>query len=474
MMISFILNEKLVETNKPAGTTLLDFIRYEADLKGTKIGCREGDCGACTVLAGTLIGPKIRYRTIVSCLTPLGNIHGKHIVTVEGINMAHLSPVQEALVEHNGTQCGFCTPGFVMSLTAFLLSEDGCSVKDAIAAIDGNICRCTGYKSIEKAAAQIAEIKSEIDISKKMTRLIEKGYLPSYFKTIPKALEKIEDVNTDQNNKGHLIGGGTDLMVQRPDELTGQKIKILVHDQELKGIKVKDGYCMLGAETSATEIMESAVLQKHFPRLSNHFKLISSTPIRNMGTIAGNIVNASPIGDLSILFLALNADIFLKTNYGNKRKLALKDFFLGYKKLAKTENEIIEHIGFFLPDEESFFNFEKVSKRQYLDIASVNSAIGFKLSDGKLKNVHLSAGGVSPVPLYLKKTSAYLVDNEINIETIITANTIAQEEISPIGDIRGSVEYKRLLLRQLIFSHFIELFPNEISINLLLQQNLLI
>ena len=463
-MISFILNEKLVTTHKPDGTTLLDFIRYEADLKGTKIGCREGDCGACTVLEGKLMGSKVRYQTIVSCLTPLGNIHGKHIVTVEGLNMEQLSPVQEALVEHNGTQCGFCTPGFVVSLTSFLLSENGSSVKNAIAAIDGNICRCTGYKSIERAAGQIAELKSKIDKGEKINSLIEEGYLPSYFKTIPKRLEKIVSEKIEDSNQGHIIGGGTDLMVQKPDEILGQKLNLLSNDEKLSGIKVEDGYCMLGAETSVTELLESAILQKHFHKLNDHFKLISSTPIRNMGTIAGNFVNASPIGDLSIFFLALKADIYLKGISENKRKVALKDFFLDYKKLSKSETEIIEQIGFYLPDEHTFFNFEKVSKRQYLDIASVNSAISFKLRDGKLKNVHLSAGGVSPVPLYLKSTSEYLTGKQINNDTISSANEILQAEISPISDIRGTKEYKRLLLRQLFFAHFYVLLPNKISI----------
>src|SRR5437868_10825396 len=156
-MIRFILNDKLIETGLPSGSTVLDFIRYHKRLVGTKIGCREGDCGACTILAGDLENDKLIYRSVTSCLMPLGNAAGKHIVSVEGINMKELSPVQQALVDSNGTQCGFCTIGFVMSLTGFVLNENEKNFEEAIAAMDGNICRCTGYKSIERAAAVLSE-----------------------------------------------------------------------------------------------------------------------------------------------------------------------------------------------------------------------------------------------------------------------------------------------------------------------------
>ena len=156
-MIRFILNEKLVETELASGSTVLDYIRYYKRLVGTKIGCREGDCGACTILVGDFENNKLVYRSMTSCLMPLGNAHGKHIVSVEGVNMKELSPVQQAMVDTNGTQCGFCTIGFVMSLTGFVLNDTAKQYDDAIAAIDGNICRCTGYKSIERAAAILSE-----------------------------------------------------------------------------------------------------------------------------------------------------------------------------------------------------------------------------------------------------------------------------------------------------------------------------
>jgi xanthine dehydrogenase small subunit len=458
-MISFVLNDRLLHTYMPAGMTLLDFIRYERNLKGTKIGCREGDCGACNVLEGKFADGSICYSTIVSCLTPLGNVHGKHIVTVEGLNMDKLSPVQELLVEHNGTQCGFCTPGFVISLTSFLLSERHATVEEAIAAMDGNICRCTGYKSIERAAEELVRIKAGADGNDLTLGLIQKGYLPAYFGNTSALLKEIERESIHQHG-GQLLGGGTDLLVQKPDEILESKTNLLFDRKDLKGIRIEGGKCMIGAEATATDIMESGVLLQHFSNIKKHFKLVSSTPIRNMGTLGGNIVNASPIGDLTIFYLALDASLHLNRN-GRNREVKLKDFFIDYKNPDIEPGEIIEALSFEIPSEHCLFNFEKVCKRTHLDIASVNSAISLQMDGDHISAAHLSAGGVSPIPLYLSETSAFLTGKPVDADTLIRAAELADQEISPISDIRGSKQYKRQLLRQLIIAHFIELFPEK-------------
>ncbi len=161
-MIRFILNNEDITTDLHAGTTVLDFVRYHQNLKGTKIGCREGDCGACTILVGELIDDRVRYRSMTSCLMPLANASGKHIVTVEGINPVDgsLTPVQQAMLDESGTQCGFCTVGFVMSLTGFAIDDVEKTHAMAVSSIDGNICRCTGYKSIERAAVRVCDAVS--------------------------------------------------------------------------------------------------------------------------------------------------------------------------------------------------------------------------------------------------------------------------------------------------------------------------
>lgn len=185
-MIQFILNDENISTDLPAGTTVLDFVRYYKNLKGTKIGCREGDCGACTILVGELQDKKVRYRTMTSCLMPLANASGKHIVTVEGINPddGSLTPVQQAMVDESGTQCGFCTVGFVMSLTGFCIDDTEKTTEMAVSAVDGNICRCTGYKSIERAAAKVCDAVSA-------GRGDTATYVPPYFEDMSKRLEAI-------------------------------------------------------------------------------------------------------------------------------------------------------------------------------------------------------------------------------------------------------------------------------------------
>ena len=418
------------------------------------------------MLEGSFEDDRVNYKTIVSCLTPLGNAHGKHIVTIEGINLNELSPIQNAMAEHSATQCGFCTPGFVMSFTGHALSHDASTKEKAIAAISGNICRCTGYMSIEKAADSINELIKIKDIKNPVQWMVKNKFLPKYFSEIKLRLKEIELLPI-KDNISQIIGGGTDLMVQRPEEIAESDINFFYTRKDLKNI-TKDKDCIkIGSGVTATEIMKSDIILEYFPEMQTHFKLISSEQIRNMGTIAGNFVNASPIGDLSIIFLALNANITLKESK-NTRKIPLKIFFLSYKKLDLKKDEIVESISIPVPESGAKFNFEKVSKRTYLDIASVNSAIYLKVINDTIEECFVSAGGVSAIPKYLEKTSAYLTGKKIMNGTIIKANEILQEEISPISDIRGTAEYKRLLLRQLFFAHFIKLFPENISLNELL------
>jgi xanthine dehydrogenase small subunit len=462
-MITFILNEKLVSFDKPESTSLLDLIRYEMDLPGTKIGCREGDCGACTVIEGTLSNGKINYKSIVSCLTPLANVHGKHIVTIEGLNMEHLSIVQKAIVDNGATQCGFCTPGFIMSLTAHSLSDEKSDREKVIASLSGNICRCTGYKSIEKAAGEISDLLKDKNMEEPVNWLVENRFLPGYFLTIPERIAEIEDNHQSPGSNNIMIAGGTDLMVQKAEVLAETNTISLQYRKELRGIKVEKGRCIIGASTTASEIVQSSILNEIIPEISAYFKLVSSESIRNMGTIAGNIVNASPIGDLTIMFLALNADI-VTDDSGNQHTISLKNFYIDYKKLNIKKNEFIKSVIFTLPEKPILFNFEKVSKRTHLDIASVNSAIQIVMDGEKVKECYLSAGGVSPIPLFLTKTCEFLKGKTISQEILSKANSVLQDEISPISDVRGSREYKRLLLRQLFFAHFNNLFPGVLNL----------
>ena len=466
-MIEFILNNDHIKTTVNAGITLLDFIRENQQLKGTKIGCREGDCGACTVLSGTLQKDKsVTYKAITSCISPLGNAHGKHIVTIEGTNLiSKLTTTQKAMADNHASQCGFCTPGFVVSLTGLALDNKLISYDDGFNAISGNICRCTGYKSIERSARNIVDMLKNKNSADHITWLIDNNFIPPYFTDIKDRLYAIKTI--DHGKTAKYVAGGTDLYVRYADLLADEKVSLLSSTNELSGISFYKNNCVIGASTTVSDMMYNNAMQVYFPEIQSYLKLVASEQIRNMATIAGNLVNASPIGDMTILFLALNSKITIKNTEGKLRTIRLKDFYKSYKKIDLLEQEIVINIAFEVPDTSHLFNFEKVSKRTHLDIASVNSAICLRSNGNIMEDVHLSIGGVAPIPKYLTKTSDFLNHKEINHATLIAANNVLQQEIHPISDVRGSDEYKRLLARQLFFAHFVKLFPKKIDLTTL-------
>ncbi len=335
-------------------------------------------------------------------------------------------------------------------------------------------------------------------------------FVPQYFDRIPSRLGQLQVAHGQPptTNSQLFVSGGTDLYVQRHDAMTESEATHLFYDDELRTIRDAGEYVEIGASVTVTDLLESPVMNAIFPDLYKHLKLVSSTPIRNMATLAGNFVNASPIGDMTVWFLAMDAEIELCTSprvskgdsevssvsplltrglpqHGAEiRMIPLRDLYLGYKQLAKTPDEMITAIRFRKPAGDHRFNFEKVCKRTYLDIASVNTAISLTVRstpgegwmppalsvppavaggavpsqgvDHTIIAAHVAAGGVAPIPLYLQKTSEFLVGKTVNAETITAANEIMQSEISPISDVRGTESYKRLLLRQLFRAHFVE------------------
>jgi xanthine dehydrogenase small subunit len=459
-LTKFILNNKEITTALPQGMLLLDFIRYQQNLKGTKIGCREGDCGACTVLTGELCDGKVKYQSATSCLTPLGNINNKHVVTVEGVNMEALNPIQQTMCDEGGTQCGFCTPGFIVSMAGYCLSDAEPTQQNAVAAVDGNICRCTGYKSIERALDKLNILLADKPGQDATAFVTKKAILPSYFTGIPERLKALQISPNGAQLKpaARYVGGGTDLYVQQHEAMVYADIDFLGPKNELKGISQQGETCTIGGATTVTQFATSPIIQKAFAGIADYVELVSSTPIRNIATFAGNFVNASPIGDFSIFFLALDAQLEL-TDGKTTRNIPLRQFYKGYKQLDKLPQEYISKFSFRLPNAATLFNFEKVSKRTHLDIASVNSAIKLLMNGNIITEASVSAGGVGPIPMYLAKASAFLAGKELTEKLVLKAIDIAQTEVSPISDARGTDEYKRLLLGQLIKAHFIKLFP---------------
>lgn len=461
-MIKFILNHTEINSSDPSGMLLLDFIRYHQHLTGTKIGCREGDCGACTVLVGELIDGNLIYTSATSCLMAIGNAAGKHIVTIEGLNVEGLNAVQQAFADEAATQCGFCTPGFIVSLAGFCMSNDTPTYNNAINSINGNICRCTGYKSIERAAGVINKLMQKRKDHDAVLFAMENNIIPAYFSSVKEKLQRLnqDNIKNAVNITGKkVLGGGTDLYVQQHDSMQQEDIHFLFDHHTLNGITQQGNECWMGAAVTAADIARSPIFKNHFPGLDKYIKLVSSTQIRNMATIAGNICNASPIGDFSIFLLSLDAQLLLSDG-SNTRTLPLRQFYKGYKILDKSKDEFVEKIFFQLPALSDHFNFEKVCKRTYLDIATVNTAIHLTVKEDVIQSAGLAAGGVGPIPCYLFETSAFLKGKKITPQLVEALLPLMQSEITPISDVRGTAAYKRLLLEQLVKAHFLKFFPS--------------
>lgn len=460
-MRHFLLNDSAIGTDWPADSVLLDFLRENQRLTAAEPGCREGDCGACQVLLGAWDGEELRYRPVNSCLLPLGEAEGRHIVTLEGLNPAGLSPIQQALLEEGGVQCGYCTAGLIVALTGYLLEAQSLAPADAQDAVAGNLCRCTGYAGIRRALGRLCAhlaLPAESPAGR-VERLTGLGILPAYFLSIPQRLRQLPASEPSAApGVAVRVGGGTDLFTRQPERLADRPLVLLSRRSSLQGIWTEGERLFIGAETSEEDIRSSPLLNAHFPSLEQDFRLIASTPVRHRATLGGNLANASPIADGAVYFMAHNASLGLKQGR-QLRELPLGRFFLDYKRVDLREGEEIEWLAVELPAKPAAFSFEKTSRRAHLDIATVNSALRIEVVDGVVENAWLSAGGVAPTPLLLERACECLAGRRLDAAAVKEAARLALEQATPISDIRGSADYKRLLLRQLVYAHFLKLFP---------------
>lgn len=465
MALRFLVNRDERETTMPGGAVVLDLIRNGLHLTGTREGCREGDCGACTVLIGTPEAHGVSYRAVNSCLLPVAELRGRHLVTIEGLTPhGGLSIVQRSFVDLGASQCGFCTPGMIVSMTGYLLSTLEPSVKGAVDSLGGNICRCTGYAAVRRAAEEtvLAVGHSPAESPSSTAHhgfLVERGVLPEYFPGIPSRLLQMDKEDTGTVDDSRVkVAGGTDLFAVRAEELREMPLDLLSRNPALRGIRREEGSTVLGAAVTVTELFESCVLRP-YGDFHDSLGLVSSAQIRNRATLGGNIVNASPIGDLTVMMMPLGAELLLRSEDGAARTVPLHSFFLGYKKLDMREDELLESVRLPDPDLGLSCSFEKVSLRRHMDIASVNSAAAFVLSGDTIVSAEISAGGVAPVPLLLERTSKTLSGSTLSAGTAELAAGTAMEEVSPIDDVRGSAEFKRRLLGRLVRAHFLKLRP---------------
>ncbi|MBN2874084.1 MAG: FAD binding domain-containing protein [Spirochaetales bacterium] len=465
--IRFRLNEALHEIEVREESLALDWIRNEAGLKGTKEGCREGDCGACLVLlGGRNPDGAVEWRSVTSCTLAMGELDGKHVVTIEGVSSAGLTPVMEAMLDEGASQCGFCSPGFVLALTGYLVSGARIDPVEAMVAVEGNLCRCTGYGSIRRAASKLAGAFAELPAASadRIELLAERGVLPPALAAL--MLQPPEPVGADGASgsvagEGPVLGGGTDYFVRNPDPEPGLAPRFVYQSADNRFIKAttRDGrpWVEMGAATNATDFFTSPVVRAAAPGIERFEADVASPPIRNRATLAGNIANASPIADMTAMLIALRAEIRL-AGAGGERVVALEDFFQGYKKLDLLPGEVIAGIAF--PADWSRFAFEKAAKRDRLDIATVNCAVAVRQSaDGTIEAAAYAAGGVAAMPLRLRELEDAMTGARPSAELARTIGTLAAKAGSPMSDVRGSSTYRTRLLERLAWAACTRLWP---------------
>lgn len=498
--MKILVNDRWIEPRAPYGSPALDFIRGEMGLTGTKEGCREGDCGACAVLVGEFAREGAgeakggsdgapRYAALPSCLLALGDLAGKHIVTIEGLGSSSpdgLTPVMRAFLEENASQCGFCSPGFIIALSAWLAAPGRPDLEGAMMAVDGNLCRCTGYGAIRRAAERLAGEFADLpeDGGARLGILVERGVLPrSTLEFMEKGGSEVDEARRRTADEGSIvIGGGTDYFVRNPDPGADFRPLLLRSLGDLKGIApvTIEGspWVRIGAATIVRDFFASARVREAAPGIETFERDFASTLIRNVATLGGNIANASPVGDITAMLMALGAVLEIgspQAEAAKPRLLPIEEFFKGYKQTALEGDEIIRAIlipGDGNPDSPPGaggknsrirFSFEKIAKRKNLDIAAVNTAISFRVNDGRIHGARISAGGVAAVPLLLRKASALMENFPIADPKALAAlaravSAAAEEEVSPIGDVRGSAAYRKRMTGRLVLAHFIRLF----------------
>ncbi len=459
-LIRFILNETNVDASVTSGISLLEYLRNDRSQNGTKEGCNEGECGACNVLIGELVADRVEYQPMPACMIPLAELHQKHVVTIEGLNTGQLSVVQSAMVNCGATQCGFCIPGFVVSMTAWTMSAtkplDECGLSEAIS---GNLCRCTGYRSIRDAGCQVIENLREIgEREDRVEALVQLGELPSHFATIKDRLSSLPlPVAALESDAADVIriAGGTDLYCQQRDTLGAHAVRSLYRSLPTEEVRELDGWIEVDAHMTFESFGNHPIIQTAIPEIQRYNQRIASWPIRTRATLAGNLCNASPIADVTCLLLALGAELELLGHNG-PRMVALEDFYLGYKKPAANADELVTLIRFPQTTPNTRIHWEKISKRSTLDIATVNSAARIEIQDGWVSRARLAFGGVAAIPLLMTKTNAFLAGKAMCTEVALEAAQLAQTECAPISDIRGAAEYRKLLVRQLVLAHFMQ------------------
>ncbi len=470
--VKFLLNDKLIVINNPdPNQTVLNYIRTELKKTGTKEGCSEGGCGACTIVLGELVDNKIIYKAINSCISFVPSLNGKQLLIVEDLvsKDGKLHPVQDAMVKFHGSQCGFCTPGFVMSLFSMFKNNKKLNNELITDSLSGNLCRCTGYRPIIDAAKSLNKKDRNDQFSKNNNKVIQllKKIKPKniyikkedkiYFS--PKNIKDLKNIIKKYSNFSFLAGG-TDLSLKVTKER--KEIPFIIDLNEIKEldfIKVNKNYLEVGASTPLIKFEKE--IKKYYPDFYSVLKRYGSVQIRNVGTIGGNIATASPIGDTLPILLSLNAEILIE-GFDKRKVIPINNFFIDYRKTKLKKNEFIHSIKIPLFKKNIFKAF-KVSKRFDDDISSVCGSFNFKINKNKIKEVFIAFGGMAAVPKRAKACEKILKNKPLNLSTFNQAKNSLDKDLSPIGDMRASKEYRLEIAKNLLMKCFVEIDSNKLT-----------
>ena len=442
--------------------TVLQHLREDLHCTGTKEGCAEGDCGACTVVVGSLENGALTLKAVNSCIQFAVTLDGRALFSVEDIQLADgvLHPVQQAMVECHGAQCGFCTPGFVMSLWALYLKQNGtppsrCQIDDALS---GNLCRCTGYRPIVDAARRMGELPrvgfdraglaAELTAIRRDAMAVFSNSVGGHRFFAPRTFDELVQVRAD-HPQAQLLAGSTDigLWVTKQLREIGDIIYI-GHVDALKAITQADGMIDIGAGATLDDAYRAVC--RHYPdQLSDMWQRFASLPIRNAGTLGGNVANGSPIGDSMPWLIALGAVLVLRDRSG-ARAMALEDFYLGYRHTDLRPGEFVQTVRVPLPRAGVQFRTYKLAKRFDQDISAVCAAFAFELEGDHIVSARIAFGAMAPIPQRAVRTEALLTGRQWSEATLRAAMDMLAEEYAPLSDMRASSAYRMQAAQNLL------------------------
>ena len=441
--------------------TLLDVLREDLRCTAVKEGCASGDCGACTVaVAEAEEGGRLHWRAINSCIRLAHSVEGMAVFTAEDIagEGGRLHPAQRAMLECHGSQCGFCTPGFVMSLFALHRQRDGAAVSrdEALHALSGNLCRCTGYRPILDAAQTMHHWPDvpldESGLLQQLKLLAQDGRAPvadsaSNFYATPTTLAELLRLRA-AHPQALIAAGTTDvgLWVTKQHRRFGQIIDV-TRVTELRRIERGAHSLSIGAAASLTEAFDA--LAESRPQLKPFFDRFAGLPVRESGTLGGNVANGSPIGDSMPLLIALGATLVLASTRG-ERTLPIEDFYLAYRKTALAPDEVLARIEVPQPTPHEWLRADKISKRFEDDISAVCLAVALQVEDGVIHSARIGAGGVAAVPARAIQTEAALAGQSCAEGAFDAAASVLEAEFKPLSDMRASSAYRRAVLGNLL------------------------